>query len=211
MKFSCNCQKPTFSDKRYSYWERRGITSDENDILKKILQDKYLIHKKILHIGIGNSKLARSLDSSNEVYGITISNSEIDYGNSLKLKNYKIFFCDKYSFNIKNIFNKIKFDLIIDTNLKSYSCCQNAFDFMMENLFNYLNYGGKIITSVNGMKWFKSLRPKLSFNFERFFYYKMKEVDGDSNNILNEIELKKLCLDHGIKILFDEKLCYLVK
>ena len=82
---------------------------------------------------------------------------------------------------------------------------------MMDNLFNYLEPGGKIITSINGMKWFKTLKPKLSFNLKNFFYYKMKEVSGNPNNILKESELKNICNKHRIKILFDQKLCYLIK
>ena len=91
MKFNCKCQKPSFSNKKYSYWENRRTTSDEKDIINKISNDKNLIDKNILHIGIGNSELAQKLDSSNNIYGITISNNEIENANSLKLKNYKIF------------------------------------------------------------------------------------------------------------------------
>ena len=211
MKFICNCQKPLFSNKKYSYWEKRKTTSDEMDIINKISNDKNIVDKNILHIGIGNSELATKLHSSNNIFGITISNNEIEYGNSLKLKNYKIFFCDKYSFNFEKTFKNLKFDLIVDANLKSYTCCQNAFNYMMENLFNFLKVDGRIITSINGMKWFKSLKPKLSFNFKSFFYYKMKEVSGNPNNILNESELKKICSVYNIKILMDKKLCYLIK
>ena len=211
MIFNCNCSKPSFLSKKYSYWEDRETTTDERQIIDEILKDKFLINKNILHIGIGNSELAKTLDSSNKIYGISISNSEINYAKSLNLENYIIFFCDKYSIKLRNIFQNIKFSLIIDTNLKSYSCCQNAFDFMMKNLFNYLEPGGKIITSINGMKWFKTLKPKLSFNYKKFFYYKMKEVSGNPNNILSENELKKICVKNRIKILFDKKLCYLIK
>ena len=211
MIFNCNCSKPSFLSKKYSYWEDRETTTDERQIIDEILKDKFLINKNILHIGIGNSELAKTLDSSNKIYGVSISNSEINYAKSLNLENYIIFFCDKYSIKLSNIFQNIKFNLIIDTNLKSYSCCQNAFDFMMKNLFNYLEPGGKIITSINGMKWFKTLKPKLSFNYKKFFYYKMKEVSGNPNNILSENELKKICEKYRIKILFDKKLCYLIK
>ena len=211
MIFNCNCSKPSFLSKKYSYWEDRETTTDERQIIDVMLKDKFLINKNILHIGIGNSELAKTLDSSNKIYGVSISNSEINYAKSLNLENYIIFFCDKYSIKLSNIFQNIKFNLIIDTNLKSYSCCQNAFDFMMENLFNYLEPGGKIITSINGMKWFKTLKPKLSFNYKKFFYYKMKEVSGNPNNILSENELKKICVKNRIKILFDKKLCYLIK
>ena len=211
MIFNCNCSKPSFLSKKYSYWEDRETTTDERQIIDVMLKDKFLINKNILHIGIGNSELAKTLDSSNKIYGVSISNSEINYAKSLNLENYIIFFCDKYSIKLSNIFQNIKFNLIIDTNLKSYSCCQNAFDFMMKNLFNYLEPGGKIITSINGMKWFKTLKPKLSFNYKKFFYYKMKEVSGNPNNILSENELKKICEKYRIKILFDKKLCYLIK
>ena len=137
MKFSCNCSKPLFSNKSYSYWEDRDMTSDENDILDKILLDKSVVNKTILHIGVGNSELAKKLDFSNNVTGITISKKEIDYGNSLKIKNYNILFCDKYSLKFKKKFQNNQFDLIIDTNLKSYACCQNGFIFMMDNFLEF--------------------------------------------------------------------------
>ena len=211
MKFNCNCSKPSFINKRYSYWETRKTTLDEQQIIEKILEDKLLLNKNILHIGIGNSELAQKVDNSNKIFGISLSNNEIDYAKSLNLKNYRAVFCDKYSLKFKEIFKNTKFNLIIDTNLKSYSCCQNAFDYMMENLFYYLKPGGKIITSINGMAWFKTLKPKLSFNFKNFFHYKMKEISGNPNNILKKSELKNICDKYRIKILFDHKLCYLIK
>jgi len=211
MKFNCNCSKPYFFDKKYSYWEKREITTDENDILNKILLDTKLKNKDILHVGIGNSLVAKKIDSSNNIFGITISHKEIEYANSLKINNYKTIFCDKYSINLLKILNQRNFDLIIDTNLKSYTCCQEAFQYMMYNFFYILKPGGKIITSINGMKWYKSLKPKLTFSLKRLFYYKMKEVSGNPNNILKRSELEQLCNKHGIKILIDEKLCYLIK
>ena len=54
------------------------------------------------------------------------------------------------------------------------------------------------------MKWFKSLKPKLSFNIKKLFYYKIKEVTGNPKNILKKSELEQLCSLYGIRILFDE-------
>ena len=34
------------------------------------------------------------------------------------------------------------------------------------------------------MTWFKTLKPKLSFNLKNLFHYKMKEISGNPNNIL---------------------------
>ena len=52
--------------------------------------------------------------------------------------------------NFNNVLNDKKFDIIVDTNLKSYSCCQKSFSFFIENLFNKLNNKGMLITSK---KW----------------------------------------------------------
>mgnify|MGYP005691331441 CR=1 FL=1 len=42
--------------------------------------------------------------------------------NLLNLSNYKFALCDKYSKNFIEELNNKKFDVIVDTNLKSYSC-----------------------------------------------------------------------------------------
>jgi hypothetical protein len=68
-----------------------------------------------------------------------------------------------------------------------------------------------LITSINGMKWFKDLRPKLSFSFKKFFFFKLKEINGNSRNILLLNELNSLSQKNNIKMTFDDKLCYLKK
>ena len=206
----CNCYKFNFKKKNYAYWENRKTTTDEIQILKYLEGIKNLKFKKILHIGIGNSSLAKKFSSS-KVIGISISNNEINYAKSMKINNYKVFFCDKYSSNLNKLCKKHKFDYIIDTNLKSYSCCQIAFNSMIKTLINSLNRRGKIITSRNGMKWYKKLVPKLTFNFKKFFYFKMKEVRGSNDNILSLKELKMICNCNNLKLSIDKKLCYLIK
>ena len=62
----------------------------------------------------------------------------------------------------------------------------------MQNLANLLNYKGKIITSKKGMSWYKNLKPKLSFNFKDFFHYKLKEKEGNKDNILSLEEANKI-------------------
>ena len=59
------------------------------------------------------------------------------------------------------------------------------------------------------MKWYKSLRPKLSFDFKKFFHFKLKEVNGNEQNILTQNELKNLSKRFDLKFSFDTKLCYL--
>ena len=153
----------------------------------------------------------KNFSKENKIIGLTVSKKEINKANELNLTNYNVYLCDKYSEEFKHLLSNIKFDLIIDTNLKSYSCCMNAFNYFIENLFSKLNKNGTLITSKSGMNWFKKLKPKLSFNLKKFFYYKLKEVNGDKDNILTINELESFSESHNLKMYFDEKLCYLKK
>ena len=211
MNYICKCHKSDFSKHNFTYWEDRDTTSDELEIIDFLENTYKLESKQILHIGIGNSFFAKKFFKNNHIFGITISKREIEKANLLNLSNYKFVLCDKYSINFIKEFNDKKFDVIVDTNLKSYSCCHESFNFFIENLFNKLNDGGMLITSKNGMRWFKTLKPKLSFNFKNFFYYKFKEVNGNNENILTTDELKVLSKKHNLEFSFDDKLCYLKK
>ena len=210
MNYNCNCSRTNYSDRNYTYWENREVTSDEFEIINFLEKSYDLRAKSILHIGIGNSFFAKKF-FKNQIFGITISQKEIDLAYSLRLSNYKVFLCDKYSLNFKEKLNNISFDLIVDTNLKSYSCCQDSFNFYMENLFYKLKKNGTLITSKNGMNWYKNLKPKLSFNLKNFFHFKLKEVEGNKENILSENELKNLARKFNLEFSFDDKLCYLKK
>jgi len=211
MNYICNCQKENFFDKEYSYWEDRNVTSDELDIINFITSFKTIKLKSILHIGIGNSYLCRNIDNNYRVTGITISKKEINKANSLKLPNYNTYLCDKYSIEFNSLIKNKKFDLIIDTNLKSYSCCQESFEFMMKNLIESINDNGMLITSINGMTWFKKLKPKLSFSLKKLFHFKLKEINGNQLNILTINELNNLSQNYKLKMSFNDKLCYLKK
>ena len=210
MNYNCNCSRTNYLDRNYTYWENRAITSDELEIINFLEKSYDLRSKSILHIGIGNSFFAKKF-FKNQIFGITISQKEIDLAYSLRLSNYKVLLCDKYSLNFKEKLNNISFDLIVDTNLKSYSCCQDSFNFYIENLFYKLKKNGTLITSKNGMNWYKNLKPKLSFNLKNFFHFKLKEVEGNKENILSENELKSLASQFNLEFSFDDKLCYLKK
>ena len=211
MNYICNCKKTNLVDKSYTYWEDRDITTDELDIINFLDKKKEIKSKSILHIGIGNSFFAKKFSLNNNITGITISQKEIAKAESLNLLNYQLFLLDKHSIEFNNFLNKNKFDLIIDTNLKSYSCCLKTFEFMIHNIFKSIKPKGMLITSVNGMKWFKDLKPKLSFSFRKFFFYKLKEISGNKHNILLPDELGNLSKKYNIKMSIDDKLCYLKK
>jgi len=210
INYICNCSQADFN-KNYSYWENRGSTSDEIGITNFLKNNFYLTNKKILHVGIGNSDFARQFCDNNQVYGITISKKETEYGNNLKLKNYHTFFFDKHSINFIKFFQNYKFDYIIDSNLKSYSCCEESFNFMFNNFKNILNKNGIIILSRKGMNWCKKLKPKLAFNFKKFFYLKLKEIEGNVANILSLEDVRLLSKKFELELYFDENVCYFKK
>ncbi len=211
MNYICNCKKNDLFDKSYTYWEDRDVTSDELDIINFLDNEKNIKYKSILHIGIGNSYFAKKFATRFNITGVTISQKEVNKAKSMNLINYQAYLLDKYSVQFKNFLDKNTFDLIVDTNLKSYSCCQIAFEFMINNIFKSINQNGMLITSINGMKWFKDLKPKLSFSFKKFFFFKLKEINGNKHNILLPEELKNLSQKYNFKMTFNDKLCYLKK
>ena len=210
-KYICNCKKYNLFEKDYIYWEDRQTTSDELDIIKFIKSEFYIKNKNLLHIGIGNSDIASIFNEAKKIVGITVSKGEFNFANKLNLNNYEIFLCDKYSENFIDITHKFKFDFIIDTNLKSYSCCSKSFNYMFKNYLKILNLDGKIITSRKGMNWYKQLKPKLSFSLKKLFHYKLKEIEGDKSNILSLDEINSISADNNLKLTYNERVLYLVK
>ena len=186
---------------KYVYWEKKNETSDEIEIvnyLNKNNNDKKL---DILHIGIGNSYVATELKKYNKIDGVTISGSEFNEGRKLNIPNYNIFFQNKYTLNgfERNVLNN--YDIIIDVNLKSFTCCEKAFENLFKDYINMLKPEGKIITGQNGMKWSRLVKPVLSFSFKKFFYKRLKEFDGPSSNILNDDECQELSNNFNLKFI----------
>ena len=164
--YICNCKHYNFFNKNFLYWENRAVTNDEKSIIKFIENQKFTKKLKILHIGVGNSYAYEKLSLNHAITGITLSKGEIVKSQLYKDDKYRVIYCDKFSINFKELFYKSKFDIVIDNNLKSYACCQKSFEFMFENLVNSLSETGMILSNKNGMKWFKKLRPKISFNLK---------------------------------------------
>ena len=208
--YICNCVRPNFK-KNYSYWEDRNLTTDEKEIISYLKNNFNLINKNILHIGIGNSLFAKMILKKNFIYGISVSSNEIIKGQNLSLDNYKVFLCDKFSTYFSDLFFDKKFDVIVDNNIKSYSCCNISYNYFIENLFKMLNHNGILITSRKGMNWYKNIVPKLSFSFKKLFHYKLKEINGNSENIMSLDEAKILSDKYSLNFNFDEKICFFEK
>ena len=175
----------------YLYWENRKVTTDESEIVN-FLNNHYKNNKiSILHIGIGNSYVASNLNIFNNIDGISISSNEINLAKKLSINNYKNFFFNKLENDV--FFNSFfsKYDVIIDVNLKSFSCCNESFNKLFSDYNKMLHNNGIIITGKKGMNWSRIVKPVFSFSFTKFFYKRLKEFDGPRSNILTISE----CLD----------------
>ena len=190
-----------FNDKQsFSYWESKKVTSDEKHIFNFLQNKKFINKKKILHVGIGNSYIEENLKNFNQIDGVSLSGSEIISGRKKKIKNYKIYFLNKFSKN--TLFNKKldRYDIIIDVNLKSYACCDIAFNNLFKQYLKMLKPKGIILTGKRGVKWSRVIKPVLSFSFKNFFYKRLKEFDGPKRNILNKKDLLLLKNKHNLNI-----------
>ena len=184
----------------FSYWEDKEATNDEKYILNYLKSITSIDEKKILHIGIGNSYIANNLNNFYKIDGISISKNELDFAKKQNTKNYNVYFQNKFSRD--NLLNsKLKFyDIIIDVNLKSFSCCDKAFNKLFELYKTILNNNGILITGRAGMKWSRKIRPVLSFSLKKLFYKRLKEFDGPKSNLLSENDCLDLCNKHNLKL-----------
>ena len=183
----------------YLYWENRKETDDEIEIVNYLNHFDNLKYFKILHIGIGNSYIAQNLNDYTGIDGISLSNNEIFLANNLNIENYNCFFLNKLSEKAFNDPKFNKYDLIIDVNLKSYSCCNNAFQKMFNNYVKILNDNGFILSGKKGMNWSRLLKPVYRFSLKKLIYKRLKEFDGPESNKLTISECKSLANNKSLK------------
>ena len=137
----------------YVDFTNRETTVDQGRI-EDALFDIFSPESNILHVGIGNSKLAeRFCKLTGNVYGITISEGEKKHADSLDMDNYTVFLCNKYHRRFISQFVDLEFDFIVDNNLASFTCCRYHFYQMLENYISCLKLGGRILTDQRGMDW----------------------------------------------------------
>ena len=192
----------------YLYWEKKEVTRDELEIINFIKEHNDKKNSHILHTGIGNSFIASNLDNFSKIDGITISGNELSHGNKKNINNYNIYFLNKYSkdaFSQKDKSNY--YDLIIDANLKSFSCCSEAFEKLFKKYVLMLKNDGQIITSRAGMNWSRQVKPAHGFSITKMFYRRLKEFDGPASNILSINECEQLGKNYNLELFYDNMIC----
>ena len=132
-------------------WSDKATTTDQARMERYI--DRYdLRGARILHVGIGNSGLAKRFHKRvGEIVGTTIDEPEVQVARAQSLANYRFVTHNKYSGQNEAV--EGTFDFILDNNPTSPCCCIShlavLFDFYAEKLAD----GGQIVTDRQGLEW----------------------------------------------------------
>lgn len=122
--------------------------------------------QQILHVGVGNSRLARRFAPQVRlVDGITVWAPERARARSLQIANYTVHFVSKYSREFLLTIDH-DYDYIVDNNLASFACCKYHFYRMLDNYLWCLRPGGRILTDQRGMDWTVEEDPRWQLTFD---------------------------------------------
>ncbi|MEA3058800.1 MAG: hypothetical protein QOE50_212 [Sphingomonadales bacterium] len=146
-------------------WSNKATTPDQRRMECYI--DRYdLRQKRALHIGIGNSSLARRFHRRvGEIVGTTIDEPEIGVAQALGLPNYRIVIHNKYS-GMDDVVPG-KFDFILDNNPTSPCCCVRHLFVLFTFYADRLADGGQVVTDQLGLQWVPDgSNPRWRFNFD---------------------------------------------
>jgi hypothetical protein len=131
-------------------WTQQQTTPDQVRI-EAVLDTMALTGAQLLHVGVGNSKLAQQFASRlSGVDGLTLHHNEKINADALAIANYTVYILNKYSREVVPVLSHT-YDFIIDNNLASFACCKRHFFIMVENYLSLLRSQGRILTCQIGM------------------------------------------------------------
>lgn len=131
-------------------WTQQQTTPDQVRI-EAVLDTMALTGAQLLHVGVGNSKLAQRFASRlSGVDGLTVHHNEKIYADALAIANYTVYVLNKHSREVVSVLSHT-YDFIIDNNLASFACCKKHFLIMLENYLSLLRSRGRILTCQIGM------------------------------------------------------------
>ena len=146
-------------------WSDKATTPDQRRIENYI--DRFdLRQKRILHIGIGNSGLARRFHRRvQEIVGTTIDEPEVKVARSLAVPNYSFILHNKFSGRDDVV--EGTFDFILDNNPTSPCCCVRHLSVLFDFYAKKLAPGGQIVTDRQGLAWVPDdTNARWSFDFD---------------------------------------------
>lgn len=107
--------------------------------------------KNVLHVGVGNSSLARRFAGrARRIDGLTVSANELAMAEALGLANYRVQLLSKHC---RDLLARLpdRYDFLVDNNLASYACCKYHFYLMFDNYLAALRPDGRVLTDQRGM------------------------------------------------------------
>ena len=132
----------------YDNWTHMPTSADQlriEDALENMANPKQVW----LHIGIGNSSLAKRFAwRVKRIDGITVAQEEID--TAPNIQNYIVSFCDKHS---QRFLKQWKYDVIIDTTPCGHACCKKHLNDYFDYVFAMLAPDGIYLTDRAGLAW----------------------------------------------------------
>lgn len=132
-------------------WSSLGTTAGEL-LIEDYLDRLGTRRKSILHVGIGNSGLAkRFAPGASHIVGTTVAAAEAEKAESLGLPNYRAILHNKYSGAEDGI--PADFDFIVDSNPTSFCCCLTHLGIMLDFYASKLAEKGQVITERSGLAW----------------------------------------------------------
>lgn len=153
------------SDEAWREWDMQPTTPDQLRI-EDYLDACGVAGKRILHIGCGNSRLARRFHRrARAIVGTTIARSELEHGVALGLARYEVRLENKFDGHPRT--GEV-FDFVVDNNPSTFGCCMNHLARMLEDYAGRLGPEGQIVTDRVGLGWLRSddSHPRWSFDFD---------------------------------------------
>lgn len=134
-------------------YSRAQTTPDQEELNAWLLQQA-IDRASMLHVGAGNSSVARlSASRARWITSVTVSENEKLVADSLALANYSCALINKYSTSFSNSVEAAPYDFILDNNLASFVCCQRHFETYMRGLVSLMAEDGILATHWLGMQW----------------------------------------------------------
>lgn len=161
------CEPGTDEVEAWRDWTDRPTTEDQVRI-ENVLADLVRPGSRILHVGVGNSGLARRFARPGRtIIGTTISTAELAHGNSLNLPGYAVHALNEYGDTPPP--GPAEFDFIVDNNPTAFGCCRTHLLQMLDHYQSRLARDGLILTDRKGLGWVTSApgaNPRWAFSVE---------------------------------------------
>lgn len=146
-------------------WSDKVTTEDQHRMERYI--DRFdLRSSRVLHVGIGNSGLAKRFAGRvREIVGTTIDDPEIEVARIASIPGYMVVKHNKYAGQGDLLPDE--FDFILDNNFTSPCCCLSHLATMLDMYAEKLSGRGQIVTDQQGLGWIPpGANPRWSFDFD---------------------------------------------